>query len=125
MMDRSAPILVLVQDLFFRAKIDATARAGGWPVTCLGDLPREGALPAARGCLIDLESAGPNAISGLRRIAAAMPTLAFAAHGKVELLAQARAAGCRAAVARSQLAAELPRLLAELAGTPMPPDERK
>ncbi|MBL8841845.1 MAG: hypothetical protein JNL90_10000 [Planctomycetes bacterium] len=122
-MDRAAPILVLVQDLFFRAKIDATARAGGWPVTCLGDLPKEGALPAARGCLIDLESAGPVALAALRKIAAAMPTIAFASHGKTELLARALAAGCKAAVARSRLAAELPRLLAELAGTPMP-DER-
>lgn len=122
-MDRAAPILVLVQDLFFRAKIDATARAGGWPVTCLGDLPKEGGLPAARGCLIDLESAGPVALAALRKIAAAMPTIAFASHGKTELLAQALAVGCKAAVARSRLAAELPRLLAELAGTPMP-DER-
>lgn len=122
-MDRAAPILVLVQDLFFRAKIDATARAGGWPVTCLGDLPKEGALPAARGCLIDLESAGPVALAALRKIAAAMPTLAFASHGKTELLASALAAGCKAAVPRSRLAAELPRLLAELAGAPMP-DER-
>ncbi len=119
-MDRAAPILVLVQDFFFRAKIEATARAGGWPVLCLSDLPKEGGTIAARGCLIDLESAGPAALAGLPKLAGRMPTIAFASHGRVELLAQARAAGCRAAIARSHLAAELPRLLAELAGSSAP-----
>lgn len=114
-MTMSPPILVLVQDLFFRAKIEATARAGGWPVWCVHDVASLPDAVACRACLIDLESAGADALARLPGIAARVPTIAFASHGRIDLLEAARAAGCREALPRSRLAAELARVLGSLA----------
>ena len=116
MMAAAPPILVLVQDLFFRARIEATARAAGRTVRCVADastLP-EGDLWS--GCLVDLESAGTASLRELPAIAARTTTIAFASHGRADLFAAARAAGCREVVARSALGEQLPALLARLAG---------
>lgn len=118
-MGTAPPILVLVQDLFFRAKIEATARAGGVSVRCVHDVSQLPQPIECVGCLVDLDSAGPAALAQLSEIAGRVPTVAFAAHGQMAALAAARTAGCREVIARSQLAAELPQILARLAaGSP-------
>jgi len=115
-MAAAPPILVLVQDLFFRAKIEGTARAAGRAVRCVADASTLPEGEAWSGCLVDLESAGAASLRALPAIAARMATIAFASHGRADLFAAARAAGCRELVPRSALGEQLPAMLARLAG---------
>jgi len=107
------PVLVWVSDLFFRAKIEATARTLGIPIVCsaTGAVPSDGAFS---GCLIDLESAGEAAFARIAEVAAGHRTLGFVSHVRADLVERAVAAGCREVVPRSRFARELPELLARL-----------
>ncbi len=119
-MNDARPILLLVQDLFFRAKIEATARAAGVAVRCVADAsklaPEEFAVERFAGCMVDLESAGAGSLSVLSTVAATLSTVAFFSHVRADLAALAQGAGCAEVLSRSQLSSELPQILRRLAG---------
>jgi hypothetical protein len=114
-MSAPKPVVVWISDLFFRARIESTARALGIPLFCGpgGALPPDGAFA---GCLIDLESAGEGAFARLPEVAAAHHTVGFASHVRTELFERAAAAGCGEVLPRSRFVGELPALLRRLQG---------
>jgi hypothetical protein len=115
-MTAAAPVLVVTGDLFFRAKIEATARALGIPLTVVAaaNVP---AAAAFGGCIVDLDSVGAGALPRVAELAAAHPTVGFLSHVNVELAQRARAAGCADVLPRSRFSAELPQILARLHGS--------
>jgi hypothetical protein len=79
-------VLILARDLFFRAKLEAVARAAG-------------AEPVARGpaALAVVELSGDPSLQRIRALAAAgVAVLAFGSHVHAELLRAAREAGADA-----------------------------
>jgi DNA-binding NarL/FixJ family response regulator len=109
-------ILAVIEDLFFRSKVDAAARAvaaeADVRVVRVGSL--DGALDQAWMLIIvDLSIADPVAV--LQRVRARLPQtpiLSFFSHVQVELQRQAQAAGCTWVVPRSAFVQMLPDLLA-------------
>ena len=104
----------LVDDLFFRAKIEATAAAAGVAVA-FARTPRE-LLDAAsaRLVLVDLGLSSGGAADSIRALKAREPApvvIAFGAHRDVPALTAARDAGADRVLARSALVARLPDLL--------------
>jgi hypothetical protein len=113
-MTAAAPVLVWTGDLFFRAKIEATARALGIPlqVVAAANVP----AGAFGGCIVDLDSVGAGGLERVTGVAAGHPTVGFLSHVNVELAQRARAAGCGEVMPRSRFSAELPQILARLHG---------
>jgi len=110
----AAPVLVWTGDLFFRAKIEATARALGIPlqVRAAADAP----AGAFGGCIVDLDSVGAGGLARVAEISAGHATVGFLSHVNVELAQRALAAGCGEVMPRSRFSAELPQILARLHG---------
>jgi DNA-binding response OmpR family regulator len=112
-----SPVHALVDDLFFRAKIEATASAAGLGV----DFARDGEELAARIgddggtiVLVDLGLATGDPIAAIRALKRRSPAsciVAFGAHRDVEVLARAREAGADQVLARSAFVERLPKLL--------------
>jgi|SRR5687768_14327721 len=112
-----SPVHALVDDLFFRAKIEATARAAGSRI----DFARDGEELAARiegneeaVVLVDLGLAMADPIAAIRALKARSPALlvvAFGAHRDVEKMTRARQAGADRVLARSAFVERLPELL--------------
>jgi len=113
-MTAAAPVLVWTGDLFFRAKIEATARALGIPL----QVSAAAAAPpgAFGGCIVDLDSVGAAGLARVAELAAGHPTVAFLSHVNVELAQRARACGVGEVLPRSRFSAELPQILARLHG---------
>lgn len=104
----------LVDDLFFRAKIEATARAADAEVVfarVAGDLPdRLGAVLV----MVDLGLSGDDPIETIRALRArpeAPRVVAFGPHRDVDRFAAAREAGADRVLARSAFVERLPELL--------------
>jgi DNA-binding NarL/FixJ family response regulator len=114
-MAASPPVHALVDDLFFRAKIEATAAAAGVGVAFARDTA---GIPAdARLVLVDLSSTDAvAAIRALKERAPAPAVIAYGAHREVELLARAREAGADRVLARSALSERLPAILSGATG---------
>ena len=114
-MTAAAPVLAWTGDLFFRAKIEATARALGIPlqVSAAAAAPAGGAFA---GCIVDLDSIGAGGLARAVEVAAGHPTVGFLSHVNVELAQRARAAGIGEVMPRSRFSAELPRILERLRG---------
>jgi hypothetical protein len=129
-----ADILLVVDDLFFLAKIQATAKLTGVPVEgvpistlqdSLAKGPSEGPSQdppqrSIRGVIIDLNhrsGSALNLIRGLKSspVTAAIPVVGFLSHVQGDLAEAARAAGCDIVLARSAFAQQLPDLLRKLA----------
>ncbi|MFN2383382.1 MAG: hypothetical protein ABR559_03860 [Gemmatimonadota bacterium] len=126
----SSPVLALVEDLFFQAKIEATAAAGGVPIACVrttdeltARLDRAAGAagePAPRTTIfVDLNhrAADPEAV--IRALKARRPepvVIAFGSHQDREGLKAARAAGADQVLARSTFTERLPDLLRGAAG---------
>ena len=124
-----ADILLVVDDLFFLAKIQATAKLTGVPVEgvpistlqdTLAKGPSEGpSQRSIRGVIIDLNhrsGSAVNLIRGLKSspVTAAVPVVGFLSHVQGDLAEAARAAGCDVVLARSAFAQQLPDLLRKL-----------
>lgn len=116
------PVHALLDDLFFRSRIEATAEAAGVRVLVsrtpaeLADRLEEA---GGGGVLVDLGlSAGDpaEAIRALKRRADPPTVVAWGSHVDVESLEAARAAGADRVLARSAFTRRLPDLLRELAG---------
>ncbi|MBI2724462.1 MAG: hypothetical protein HYX50_05310 [Chloroflexi bacterium] len=108
------PLIVAVTDLLFQSRITAAARALGADVRVPTSAERV-ALTADAALVVDLQDTAfdPAALIAAAT-AAGVPTLAFGRHTEVAALRMAREAGAAAVVPRSQLAEELPALLAAL-----------
>jgi CheY-like chemotaxis protein len=116
-----ARILAVVDDIFFLAKIQETARQLGITVeTVLPDsLEASLAENGARGILLDLNHRSGKAIAALESMKSApatrsIPVVAFLSHVQTDLAQAAHAAGCDRVMARSAFSQHLPMLLQEL-----------
>lgn len=112
-------MVIVVVDLLFQSRIHAAAEALGFGVR-IGDTPAsvEAAIAATPALVvIDVDAAGIDTPPAIRAAkAAGAKVLAFGRHTEPGALRSARDAGADVVVARSQLAEELPELLAGLAG---------
>jgi DNA-binding NtrC family response regulator len=110
------PVVYLVQDLVFVAKIREAAERLGVPVArardpeALRDAARD-----ARLVLVDLRL--PAALRALELLAAdpaaaAVPSVGFVGHEELAVMQEATARGCGQVLAKGQFAAQIPRLLA-------------
>lgn len=113
-----AQVLALVDDLFFQAKITETAKHVGVTVCACstGDaLLAEIAQAKPNLIVVDL-NARSSPVAALPQIQAAadgIPVIAFLSHVQADLMQQARAAGCRRVMARSQFTRDLATILAQ------------
>lgn len=116
-----AKILAVVDDIFFLAKIQQTARQLGATVDSVAPdavqerLTRDG----VRAILLDLNHKSGKAIAVLQGVkdtpaTRPIPVVAFLSHVQTELAQAARAAGCERVMARSAFSQQLPALLREL-----------
>ena len=110
-------IVALVEDLMFRAKIDAAGRNLSIPVEFVArvdDLPRSCATePAA--VFVELSPANLPAIARLKKGAKTrgIPVVGFLSHVDKPLAEQAREAGTDRVLPRSQFSETLPELILE------------
>jgi CheY-like chemotaxis protein len=111
-----ATVVALLDDLFFRARVQETARHAGLAVEFVATaeaLAARAQQAPARLYLIDL-NAGGNPLEAIARLRAHDPyatVIGFFAHVQTELAERARTAGCSAVLPRSQFTRELPGLL--------------
>ena len=112
-------LIACVEDLFFRSKIEATARHLNAPVRFVG----AGDLAAAcddhaAAVLLELSGNGGTlaAVQELRRKAptATLPIIGFLSHVDKELAGKAQAAGVSRIMARSEFSETLPDLVMDL-----------
>jgi len=116
----AAHVLTAISDLFFAAKIDATLKPLGYAVVKT-NTAQEIAAAAADGpaCLVlDLDHRGLDAMQLIERLKAEtgprVRILAYTNHGNVDGIRRALALGADKVVARSELSAHLPQLVATL-----------
>ena len=109
------PGLLLCKDLMFLSRVTSTANTLGLRVEAVIDW-NQGLTKAASGdyavVYFDLEQ--PHAVADLLRALPGEnppPVIAFGSHVKVDLLSEARRAGCREVMPRSQFTANLPEVL--------------
>jgi hypothetical protein len=113
-----ADVAYLVRDLLFVSKIGETADHLGLAVQGARDADRLAELAReARLVLVDLGH--PAAMAALERLASdpvtsAVESVGFVGHEQLDVMETAKALGCRRVLAKGQLAAELPRLLAQV-----------
>lgn len=114
----SKSVIACVEDLFFRSKIEATARHLNVPVRFVSakELARAGAAPEAGAVLLELSNGDVlAAVRELRRgKAAGLAVIGFLSHVDKELAKQAEAAGVTQVMPRSQFSEGLPDLLMDL-----------
>lgn len=116
----SKSIVVCVEDLFFRSKIDATARHLNVPVkfTDAKDLLQACRQSKAAAVLLDLSANGKplEAVRKLRQDpqTEALPVIGFLSHIDRELARQAESAGVTRVLTRSQFSETLPDLVMDL-----------
>jgi CheY-like chemotaxis protein len=112
------PVLAVVSDLFFVAKVNEAARMGGVKVDFAATV--EKALELAKGepslVVIDLNCNGINAVELISRLRAqrelASSTLVgFVSHVQADLRQAALEAGCDLVLPRSAFSRELPELV--------------
>jgi hypothetical protein len=120
-----ADVAYLVRDLLFVSKIGEAADHLGVAVQGARDAGRLAELAReARLVLVDLGH--PAAMTALERLASDPVTsdvesIGFVGHERLDVMETAKALGCRRVLAKGQLAAELPRLLAQVkASRPAP-----
>jgi CheY-like chemotaxis protein len=116
-----AKILAVVQDIFFLAKIQQTARQLGLTVESMAPEALQDRLVAggAGAILLDLNHASGKAVALLEALkngpaTRSIPVVAFLSHVQTDLAQAARAAGCDRVLARSAFSQQLPLLLREL-----------
>jgi len=116
----SKTIVACVEDLFFRSKIEATARHLNVPVRFTGSKELEEACrdPQTAAVLLDLSVNGePLAVVRKLRGAKAtrdLPVIGFLSHVDRELARQAESSGITRVLPRSQFSENLPDLMMDL-----------
>ena len=117
-----SPVHALLDDLFFRSRIEATAEAAGVRLIVsrtLADLLDRIDEAGGTGVLVDLglgTSAAVAAIAALKRRPEVPAIVAWGSHVDAEALEAARAAGADRVLAKSAFTRRLPELLRELSG---------
>jgi hypothetical protein len=113
-------LVAYVEDLFFRSKIDATARHLNVPVRFAGvnELPDASRQEDTAAVLIELSSNG-TPLDAVRRIrenskTRDLPIIGFLSHVDRELARKAETAGVTQVMPRSQFSETLPDLLMDL-----------
>jgi hypothetical protein len=107
-----ARVVALAPDLMFASRIEATLGAAGHEVTLAGSAA-EAPLDEAELLIADLERIEAEAVVGL-----GVPVLGFYRHTDPETRERAEAAGIDRVVPRSQMAREMPDLVAALLAEP-------
>jgi len=115
----SKDVIACVEDLFFRSKIEATARHLNAPLRFVGanELAKAAAQGDPAAVLLELSSGDSLvAVRALRqgRVNAALPVIGFLSHVDKELARSAEAAGVSRIMPRSQFSETLPDLLMDL-----------
>lgn len=111
-----AGALALVDDLFFQAKLQETARQAGIALQCVSSaealLEHARQAPAAL-YIVDLNARGNplQAIERLRALDRDARLVAYLSHVQTELAEQARAAGCNEVLPRSKFTRDLAQIL--------------
>ena len=111
---QSAPVLAVVKDLFFVARIRETARLAGVPLT-IARSPEDvegGLVPRPRFALLDLTGGFDYARLFQAPEGARLPVLAFTTHA-LAAVTKPWHPRCDRVVTKETLTAELPRLLRE------------
>lgn len=113
-----SPVHALLDDLFFRSRIEATAEAAGVPLLVSRDLPQlVGRIDAdgGRGVLVDLSlDVAIEAIATLKRRAEPIVVVAWGSHVDQPAMDAARGAGADRVLPRSAFTRRLPDILREL-----------
>ena len=110
-----ARVVYLVRDLLFTAKIREAAERLG--LTAGGARDAEALAAAARGArLVIVDLRVPEALRALELLArdpatAALPSVGFVDHERLDVMETASALGCKTVLAKGRFATELPRLL--------------
>ena len=114
----SKSIVACLEDLFFRSKIDATARHLNVPVrfSDVAGLPRAASESGTAAVLVELNDGALGAVEKLRKNAdtRALPVIGFLSHVDRELAKRAEEAGVTRVLPRSQFSENLPELLMDL-----------
>ncbi len=114
----SKSVVACVEDLFFRSKIDATARHLNVPVrfTDAAGLAAACREPGTVAALVELSDGAVDAVAAMRTSGpdGALPVVGFLSHVDRELGRRAEAAGVTTVMPRSQFAETLPELLMDL-----------
>jgi CheY-like chemotaxis protein len=117
-----AEILAVVDDLFFLAKIQQTAKLVGVSIETVAPDKLQECLAQAtpRAIVIDLNVRTGSPVELVRALknnpaTRQLPVLAFLSHVQTDLAQAARAAGCDILLARSAFSQQLPQLLEKLA----------
>jgi CheY-like chemotaxis protein len=120
----AAIILAAVEDLFFLARIEETARRTGMSVEAVnpGKLCQELQSHPGRevgAILLDLNCRSVSAVELLNALKTepsthGIPVVGFVSHVQGDLIAAARAAGCNTVLARSAFTERLPELLGKI-----------
>lgn len=106
-----APVLALIRDLMFSARVSGTAAQLGIPLRVIRDPARLMGEPGRR-LIVDLNLAGAiDAATAWRVQAAGAQVIGFVSHVDTATIQQARAAGIDRVMARSQFVQVLPQLL--------------
>ena len=108
------PVIAVVPDLYFAARIAATAKAAGVALELVPSQRAAARLATADVSLVFIELASRDAlalIGELKRAQPGVPIVGFGAHVEAALLRDARAAGADAVLPRSQFVGRLPALL--------------
>jgi CheY-like chemotaxis protein len=113
-----AQVLALVDDLFFQVKMMETARQVGVELRACATpeaLLEEVAKQPPKLIVLDLNarSNALAAIGHLQSAARGIPVIAYLSHVQTELAQQARAAGCREVMPRSQFTRDLATILVQ------------
>ena len=115
-----SPVHALLDDLFFRARIESTAEAAGIPLfvsRSLSQLVERMDSAGGGGVLVDLAlPSAPAAIAALKRRAAPPAIVAWGSHVDQEAMDAARDAGADRVLPRSAFTRRLPEILLELSG---------
>ena len=119
-------VLAAVDDLFFLARIQTTARQVGLNLVTVATKKLECSVTSllagagVEGIVVDLSSG--QALDGIRSLksnpqTSSVPIIGFASHVAGDVIAAARDAGCDRVLARSAFTRELPELLRSLAAS--------
>jgi CheY-like chemotaxis protein len=118
-MNRENVIALLVDDMFFAARIRSAAEAAGKSLVVIKSntqLESELASSPPSLIIIDLNSTRLNALDSIKLIAASpelrsVPIVGFASHVQTELIRSARDAGCEHVLPRSAFTQMLPAIV--------------
>jgi hypothetical protein len=113
-------VVACVEDLFFRSKIEATARHLNVPVKFVStkELPHASSTPETAAVLLELSSNG-DCLAAMRELRGAsatseLPVIGFLSHVDKQLARDAESVGVTRVLPRSQFSEGLPDLLMDL-----------